>query len=637
MIRPERWNEPYEIKSDICEPLEYADCSGPTAWHENGVNYIIPPYSLSSPHTAVIGGTGVGKTEGILKPLVTNVALKHESLICTDPKGELLEECYWAFADDYQFFVFDFRDPANSPTKLNILSPMYRLYKSPNLKDKEYSDKLIDEFVNGLIPSNTTDERYWTDSGRNNIHGHLLLNFEVAKTDDEVNFRNIVRTLEQSEIKRGSATEIKAVYDALQSDSEAKRFLSSYVSCHAEDTRGCIHSITMTAVNAFSKSSGLMSMICDGEFDYLNIDYDRPFALFFKTPDETNNDKSILAILISEITQHLIRVAQLRGGRLKIPTTVILDELGSIGKGIPSLCNLAVASRSRNIRLCLCLQDYSQLESLYSKSIAETIYSCIGTTFLFSSNNFQSLSQWAERVGDRQVETENGLARQPLITPVQLAAMPRGTCLCMVDRHYKFITHLPLYKNMYVNAGCRTPIFKPDIIKRKRKNLDLNEMATRLKEKQTTSENSLSWLKDHKDKEKGLKNKSDEKQCWRIDPRDVFPDGLHDDTPLSSDKSLDEIIEELSKQIEEIEAQKKKKKERQDASSGVVVLVTCEVSKIPTVSKIICLHTKLSSKEVKKKLREEQSIRIVLSNSIDASMLVSEVVEAGGCAWFDAR
>ena len=636
MIRPERWNEPCEIENDICELLKYADCSGPTAWYDNGEIYIIPANSTASPHIIIEGGTGQGKSEIILKPLVTNAALKKDSLIVFDPKSELLEACYWAFSDDYQLFVFDFRDPINSPTKMNLLLPMYILYTSSDPTDNDTANTMIHEFIDGLLSNDMTNERYWRDSTHDYLTGLLLLLFETAETIDEINLESLIRLMEQSEIRRGTTTTLKAVYDKLPSDSQAKRFLSTYVSCHAEETRGCIHSIAAAAINVFSRSCGLMSIVCDGSFNFLDIDLSKPVGIFFLSPDETDNDKRLVAIIITQIIQHLIRIAQKCGGCLPNRFKVIIDELGSMRNALPSLCNWAVAGRSRGIDLCLCLQDHSQLETLYSKSVAETIYSCIGTTFLFSSNNFQSLSQWAERVGDRQVETENGLVRQPLITPVQLAAMQRGTCLCMVGRRYKFITHLPLYKDMYVNAGSRTLAFKPETIKRKHSILNLTELATKLREQQNTSESTLPWLKGHNSKAKE-KNKVEEKQSWSLDPRDVFPDGLHDDSMLSNDKTLDQIIDDLNRELLEIERQERTEEERQNSSSGVAVLVTCESEKITKIANIISRHSKMTVAEAKKKLKSDKCLTVRFSTGMKAQEFVSDVSEAGGCAWIDCR
>ena len=114
-----------------------------------------------------------------------------------------------------------------------------------------------------------------------------------------------------------------------------------------------------------------------------------------------------------------------------------------------------VAGRSRNLRIMLILQSFSQLTQVYGKSQAETIESSVGLTIGFSTNNWETLNEWARRCGEKYVKP-NGLngpiVKEQLITASQLAAMPPGTALIMVDSQYKFIAQLPFYYQMYKDA-----------------------------------------------------------------------------------------------------------------------------------------------------------------------------------------
>ena len=107
------------------------------------------------------------------------------------------------------------------------------------------------------------------------------------------------------------------------------------------------------------------------------------------------------------------------------------------------------ASRSRNIRLMLVLQNgMSQLADIYGQSKAAAINSCIGITYAFSSNNWASLKEWAQRCGERQVcltERSGHTVTEPLITAAQLNAMPVGMALILHNDGYKYITRLPFF------------------------------------------------------------------------------------------------------------------------------------------------------------------------------------------------
>ena len=63
-------------------------------------------------HTLVIGATGSGKTTCIVDPLVQSLAKNGESMILTDPKGEIYKNHSGMLrSKGYEIIVLNFRDP----------------------------------------------------------------------------------------------------------------------------------------------------------------------------------------------------------------------------------------------------------------------------------------------------------------------------------------------------------------------------------------------------------------------------------------------------------------------------------------------------------------------------------------------
>ena len=80
-------------------------------------------------HTLVIGATGSGKTQTVIKPTVKILAKKGESMIITDPKGEIYENTAEMLrAKGYQILLLNFRDPQNG-NAWNPMSLPYKIYK----------------------------------------------------------------------------------------------------------------------------------------------------------------------------------------------------------------------------------------------------------------------------------------------------------------------------------------------------------------------------------------------------------------------------------------------------------------------------------------------------------------------------
>ena len=63
-------------------------------------------------HNLIIGSTGSGKTEMLVQPMVKSLAKKGESMIITDPKGEIYENNAVELREKgYNIVLLNFRDP----------------------------------------------------------------------------------------------------------------------------------------------------------------------------------------------------------------------------------------------------------------------------------------------------------------------------------------------------------------------------------------------------------------------------------------------------------------------------------------------------------------------------------------------
>ena len=483
MSRDERWDTPNEIKRKFKEDTA-AKGAGPIVYHENGKNYI----EDGAAHCCVIGRTGKGKSACCSLPFMRQVFEKGESLIMLDPKGEGYRVNGGFIPEHYQTFVIDFRKPrSTNTTRWNPLTAPYRLFHSDDPEDQDIAASMISEVWAGVYPYDGVSDKFWTDSAINYAKGLTYVLFEKCSSE-EATLDNIAIMMEQSENRFLGGTMIRALYDLLPSSSLAKRNLATYVT-GPNETRASIHSVASSGMELFSRSRGLMEMLSEDDLNILELDAERPFAIIIITPEETDVYSQLSGILVSQLSQHLVRIAQDRGGSLGLRVNIILEELGSVGKSIPSLPFLLVAGRSRNLRLMLILQSgESQLVDIYGKSKAEIIISCIGITIGFSTNSWKTLQEWSQRCGDRMVESNGTMVKEPLITPSQLGAMPTGTALMMVENQCKFIAHLPIYSEAYDYSDWREP--KALIYDRNHsvQTLDFSALIKRLKEETKTVE-----------------------------------------------------------------------------------------------------------------------------------------------------
>ncbi len=606
MSRSERWNTVNEIKRRFRETTDPANGAGPVVYVENGRKYS----DDSESHIAVIGRTGKGKSQCCSLPHIREILQKGESLIMLDPKGEGYRRNACYISKDYQDFCIDFRNPRTSPTQWSPLKTPYLLFKSKNPDDNDIASSMLSELWNGVYPYDGHSDRFWTDSAVNYAKGLTYGLFETAP-EDQINLDSVAVMMEQSEIRLGTNTLLKTFYENLPLDSLAKRNLATYVTAPNE-TRASIHSVAASGLEVFSRSKGLMEMLSDDTLNILDIDVNRPFILTIITPDETDVYDTLAGLLISQVSQHLIRVAQEMGGRLPIRVNIILEELGSVGKSIPSLPNLMVASRSRNMRLMLVLQSNAQLVDVYGKSKAETINSCIGITIGFSTNSWETLTEWAQRCGEKQIENSGHLIKEPLITASQLAAMPTGTALVMVDSQYKFISHLPFYDEMYDNSDWRAPQYKTAVSRKPLKSLDFEAMVKEIKRKQVQAEMPGMFSE-------------------RREPGLPFGLPFLEDPRPSGPMDIDSLVSRIDAKIAELEAQEEEERKQREEEKKHHVIITEGRSNRIKIARVLAAATGESVEKAARKLAQFP-VDIAFSTRGEAEEFARKVNNAGGKA-----
>lgn len=608
MSRSERWNTVNEIKRRFHETTDPVNGAGPVVYVENGRKYS----DDSEAHIAVVGRTGKGKSQCCSLPYMREILRKGESLIMLDPKGEGYKKNACYIPEHYQVFCVDFRNPRKSPTKWNPLSTPYRLFCSKDPDDNDIASSMLSELWNGVYPYDGHSDKFWTDSSVNYAKGLTYGLFETAGKET-INLDSVAVMMEQSEIRFGapSNTILKEFYEQLPLDSLAKRNLATYVTAPNE-TRASIHSVAASGLEVFSRSKGLMEMLSDDTLNIMDIDVERPFILVCVTPDETDVYDALSGLLISQLTQHLIRVAQERGGKLPIRVHIILEELGSVGKSIPTLPNLMVASRSRNLRIMLVLQSLAQLTDVYGKSKSETINSCIGITIGFSTNSWETLTEWSQRCGEKQIENSGHIIKEQLITASQLAAMPTGTALVMVDSQYKFIAHLPFYDEMYDNSNWKAPQYKSTVSGKRFKSFDFEAMVKDIKRKRMEST---------------LSSMSTERKAPEMPMGFPFLDGSRSDGPMD----IDSLVSRIDAKIAELEAEEEAERKKQEAEKKHHVIITEGKSNRIRIARVIATLTGESLEKATKRLAQFP-VDIAFSSKSEAVKFAKDVTNAGGKA-----
>lgn len=415
---------------------------GPILYSEHGIHY----QSLTQGHTLVLGRSGAGKTTSVTQTTVCGELDAGRSVVVLDAKGTVYEATR-GFAEQrgYPCVCLDLSRPQSSPHTYNPLRMIYENLASEDPLRVSWACENIYEF-GGIVPADEKDP-YWHYSAVELICGVIHTVCALGQAD-EVNLVSVMRTLTEGNIQVAQSTNFKQLFEFLE-DSLAKRYLTTYVNA-PHNTALSMFSVANTSVERLV-SSPLMERFLGAESFHLSeLDLQRPFIIYIIVPDETTPVYPLAAVILSQIVRHLLRAARHQyHGTLPVPCTVIVEELGSMGRCIPQLPELLSSSRSRGITMLLCLQSLRQLDMVYGEARAAIIRDNAETLLAFAGKDPAGLEQLAASAGSFSVRTHGGVIRRPVVTAERLAAMEVGQIFVQRPNGVQYITRLPRFDEVY--------------------------------------------------------------------------------------------------------------------------------------------------------------------------------------------
>ena len=429
-------------------------------------------------HSLIIGATGSGKTQGVIHPMVHSLAKAKESMIITDPKGEIYEgNAEMLRRRGYQILILNFRDPQNG-NAWNPMSMPYKLYKAGN-HDKAI--ELLDDLALNILydDSNKNADPFWEKTSADYFSGVALGLFEDAK-EDEININSISLATTVGEEKFAGSTYIKEYFAMKDPASAAAINASSTIMAPAE-TKGSILSVFKQKVKLFASRDNLSEMLSHSDIDLESIG-EKPTAVFIVIQDEKKTYHSLVTILLKQIYETLISTAQKHGGKLPIRTNFLLDEFANMPP-LKDVTTMITAARSRKIRFTMIIQNFAQLDSVYGKEDAETIRGNCGNIVYLITTELKALEEISKMCGEVKSKKDDKTASTPLVTVSDLQRMKQYEVIILRMRKQPFKTKvIPNYK---LDWGEKYPTAKyPTRTKKEVHTFDIKEFVKSEKKKE---------------------------------------------------------------------------------------------------------------------------------------------------------
>lgn len=406
-------------------------------------------------HNLIIGSTGAGKTQVAIFPLVHSLAKHDESMIITDPKGEIYETTAEMLKKrGYNVVLLNFRNPQQG-SGWNPLHLPYKYFKEGNSdKANELTDDLA---MNILYDENAqSNDPFWEKTAADYFSGICLGLFEDAK-EEEINLNSVNLFTSIGEDRCGPNSTYSNEYFKLTKDPSSPAFVSASSTISApNETKGSILSVLKQKIRLFASRENLSEMLSHSDFEFEDIGRKKT-AVFIVIQDEKKTYHSLVTIFLKQCYETLVDYAQKSGGQLPYRTNFILDEFANMPP-LKDVDAMVSAARSRRMRFFFVIQNYAQLDEVYGKEKGKTIRgNCTNIIYLISSE-LDALEEISKVCGEVKVKTDkkdkDGKAieeTRPLITVSDLQTLKMGEIILMRLRMPPFRTKLKL--NYEINWG----------------------------------------------------------------------------------------------------------------------------------------------------------------------------------------
>lgn len=388
-------------------------------------------------HSIIIGSTGSGKTQYMVLPTVKLLARKGESMVVTDPKGEIYEETAEMLKEKgYNIVLLNFREPQKG-NAWNPLQLPYSLYKVGNT-DK--AAELLDDLAANILYDEKAQNQdpFWEKSSADYFSGLALSLFDDADPSEiNLNSINLMSTI--GEERCGASTYIKEYFSTKDAASSAYVNASSVLMAPSE-TKGGILSVFKQKIKLFTSREVLSEMLAHNDFDMKDIGRQKT-AVFIVIQDEKKTYHSLVTIFIKQCYETLIDVAQECGGKLPFRTNFILDEFANMPP-LKDVTTMVTAARSRLIRFNFIIQNFAQLNQIYGKEQADTIKGNCGNIIYLISTEIAALEEISKLCGEKKSKEKDKTASTPLITVSDLQRLKQGETIILRSRSWPFKTKL---------------------------------------------------------------------------------------------------------------------------------------------------------------------------------------------------
>ena len=356
-------------------------------------------------HVAIFGASSSGKTFSYVKPFCIQAVRRRESLVITDPKGELYEDTVQYFKDSgYIVRRFDLKQLELSDG-WDILG---EIRGNPDRAD------ILAKIIWSNI-SNGSSSGSIFESGPVSLLKAILLRVALDDGLKEEGKQNIGEAYQMLQNPAGEDG-LNEAFDPQKLPKKLQVCVGPYMSYKqgSPNMRGNILITLSSLLNVF-QSETVRKITSQNDID-LTLPGKKPCVYYCILPDMHSTYNFIGAVFFSFLFLDLVDYADNQPERkCKVPVNFLFDEFANIGT-IPEFDKKLATIRSRALNVSIILQDLPQLMGRYPETYQSILSNC-ATYVNIGCNDKETAEFFSARAGEAtiQVRTDQHESREPAL------------------------------------------------------------------------------------------------------------------------------------------------------------------------------------------------------------------------------
>ena len=354
----------------------------------------LPRDKKGNKNIAVVGSSGTGKSRVVIRNALFQMMINGESVVLTDPKGELYADTAYLFAlYGYEIKVLNLVDIERS----DGWNPMEDIVKQP-----EKATVLAKSLIINTNTSNGGD-KFWDDVAENLLKGLILwVALDENLTSAEKNLAEVYRLITME-----NENEFCLLLGQLSDKHPAKQAFNTYLMS--------TESVRMSTRTGLSSRLGILqekrikNFFSSADMN-LFLPAERKCVYYVITSDNDMSKNMITALFFTCLMQSVLAYADKRPDKkCSVPVNFVLDEFNNVGKlGISAdgsdFARFISTCRSRDINAMFAVQGIGQLQNRYDNCLWSDILNNCDTQILLGCNDLITAEYFSARSGEITVE-----------------------------------------------------------------------------------------------------------------------------------------------------------------------------------------------------------------------------------------